>query len=86
MNVLFTEAAWKDFEWFLDNDKRLADRTRKLLKAIIQNPEYGIGKPEKLRFQLAGYWSRRINHEHRLVYRVEGNNIIVLSCRYHYES
>ena len=86
MNVLFTEAAWKDFEWFLDNDKKLAQRIRKLLKDIIRNPEEGIGKPEKLRFHLAGYSSRRINQEHRLIYRIEGDKIIVLSCRYHYES
>jgi toxin YoeB len=67
MNILFTQAAWKDFEWFLDSDKRTAMCIRKLLKDIIRNPEEGIGKPEKLRFQLAGYWSRRITQEHRLV-------------------
>lgn len=86
MNILFTEAAWKDFEWLLDNEKKLAQRIRKLLKDITGNPEEGIGKPERLKFQLAGYWSRRIDQEHRLVYKVEGNTILVLSCRYHYES
>lgn len=86
MNILFTEAAWKDFEWLLDNEKKLAQRIRKLLKDIAGKPEEGIGKPERLKFQLAGYWSRRIDQEHRLVYKVEGNTILVLSCRYHYES
>ncbi|MFZ0930709.1 MAG: Txe/YoeB family addiction module toxin [Syntrophobacteraceae bacterium] len=86
MNILFTQVAWKDFEWFLDNDKQIATRIRKLLKDVIRDPEEGIGKPEKLKFQLSGYWSRRINQEHRLVYKVEGENIIVLSCRYHYDS
>ena len=86
MNILFTQAAWKDFEWFLDNDKQIATRIRKLLKDVIRDPEGGVGKPEKLKFQLPGYWSRRINQEHRLVYEVEGENIIVLSCRYHYDS
>jgi toxin YoeB len=84
MNIQFTEVAWKDFEWFLDNDKRLAQRIRKLLKDIIRDPEGGIGKPEKLKFQLTGCNSRRINQEHRLVYRVEKDRIMVLSCRYHY--
>ncbi|OIQ02239.1 MAG: toxin YoeB [Syntrophobacteraceae bacterium CG2_30_61_12] len=85
MNILFSGAARRDFEWFLDNDKKLAQRIRRLLKDIIRNPEEGIGKPEKLKFQLAGYSSRRINQEHRLIYRVEGDDVIVLSCRYHYE-
>jgi len=85
MNILFTQAAWKDFEWFLDNDKQMALRIRKLLKDITRNPEGGAGTPEKLRFQLSGYWSRRINQEHRLVYKIEGDRIIVLSCRYHYD-
>ncbi len=85
MNIRFTQAAWQDFEWFLDNDKRIAQRIRKLLQEIIRNPEEGVGKPEKLRFQLAGCWSRRITQEHRLVYKVKGDDIIVLSCRYHYE-
>jgi toxin YoeB len=86
MNILFTQVAWKDFEWFLDNDKHIATRIRKLLKDVIRNPEGGIGKLEKLKFQLSGYCSRRINQEHRLVYKVEGENVIVLSCRYHYDS
>ncbi|MGC8492546.1 MAG: Txe/YoeB family addiction module toxin [Syntrophobacteraceae bacterium] len=85
MNIRFTQAAWQDFEWFLDNDKRIAQRIRRLLQEIIRNPEEGVGKPEKLRFQLAGCWSRRITQEHRLVYKVNGDDIIVLSCRYHYE-
>ena len=85
MKILFTEEAWKDFEWFLDNDKRLAKRIRQLLKDIKRSPEDGIGKPEPLKFQLSGYWSRRINKEHRLVYKVQKDTILVLTCRYHYE-
>ncbi|WP_435051684.1 Txe/YoeB family addiction module toxin [Desulfoferrobacter suflitae] len=84
MKIQSTEAAWQDFEWFLDNDKQVAVRIRKLLRDIIRHPKEGIGKPERLEFQLSGCWSRRINQEHRLVYRVEGNSIIVVSCRYHY--
>jgi len=69
----------------LDNDKQTAVRIRRLLKDIIRNPEEGIGKPEKLRFQLSGFWSRRISQEHRLIYKIDSDSIIVLSCRYHYD-
>jgi toxin YoeB len=72
MIIQFSKTAWKDFEWFLDNDKQLAKRIRMLLKDILRDaPGEGIGKPEKLKFDLAGCWSRRINDEHRLVYKTE---------------
>ena len=85
MKIQFTEEAWKDFEWFLERDKRIIKRIRDLLKDISRHPNEGIGKPERLRFQLSGYWSRRITKEHRLVYKVDKDVIIVISCRYHYE-
>lgn len=85
MKIQFTQEAWKDFEWFLDKDNRMVKRIRELLKDIFRHPEEGIGKPERLKFQLAGCWSRRINKEHRLVYKVKKNCITVISCRYHYE-
>lgn len=85
MKIQFTEEAWKDFEWFLDRDKRIVKRIRDLLKDIVRHPGEGIGKPERLRFQLSGYWSRRITKEHRLVYKVDKEVIIAISCRYHYE-
>ena len=85
MKIQFTQEAWKDFEWFLDKDKRMVRRIRELLKDIFRHPEEGIGKPERLKFQLAGCWSRRISKEHRLVYKVEKNCITIISCRYHYE-
>ena len=84
MNIQFTQEAWKDFEWFLDKDMRLAKRIRELLKDVLRHPEEGIGKPERLKFQLTGSWSRRISKEHRLVYKIEQNSIVVISCRYHY--
>ena len=83
--IQFTEEAWRDFEWFLERDKRIIKRIRDLLKDIARHPNEGIGKPERLRFQLSGYWSRRITKEHRLVYKVDEEVIIVISCRYHYE-
>ena len=85
MKVQFTEEAWQDFEWFLDRDKRIVKRIRELVKDIVRDPEEGIGKPEKLRFQLSGCWSRRITNEHRLVYKVDKDVIIIISCRYHYD-
>ncbi|MBI9082588.1 MAG: Txe/YoeB family addiction module toxin [Desulfobacterales bacterium] len=85
MKIQFTEEAWKDFEWFLDKDKRIVKRIRELLKDIGRHPEEGIGKPERLKFQLSGYWSRRITKEHRLVYQIDKNILTVISCRYHYE-
>lgn len=85
MKIQFTEEAWKDFEWFLDKDKRIVKRIRELLKDIGRHPEEGIGKPEWLRFQLSGCWSRRITKEHRLVYKVDKDVVVVISCRYHYE-
>ena len=85
MKIQFTEEAWKDFEWFLDKDKRIVKRIRELLKEIGRHPEEGIGKPERLKFQLSGCWSRRITKEHRLVYKVDKDTVTVISCRYHYE-
>ena len=85
MKIQFTEEAWKDFGWFLDKDKRIIKRIRELLKDIGRHPEEGIGKPERLRFQLSGCWSRRITNEHRMVYTVDKDVVIVISCRYHYE-
>jgi len=85
MKIQFTEEAWKDFEWFIDKDKRIVKRIRQLLKDIGRHPQEGIGKPEPLRYQLSGCWSRRITKEHRLVYKVDQQTIIIISCRYHYE-
>lgn len=85
MKIQFTVEAWKDFEWFLDNDKQIVKRIRELFKDILRHSQEGIGKPERLKFQLAGCWSRRITKEHRLVYQIEKDAIIVISCRYHYE-
>jgi toxin YoeB len=85
MKIQFTRESWKDFEWFLDNDRHIVKRIRELLKDILRHPQEGIGKPERLKFQLDGYWSRRITKEHRLIYQIEKDGIIVISCRYHYE-
>jgi toxin YoeB len=84
MNVTFTPTALDDLRYWLKTDKRQAERVLALLEEIRRTPFEGTGKPEPLRFQLAGCWSRRIDREHRLVYHVEEAEIVVLACRYHY--
>jgi toxin YoeB len=84
MNVTFTPTALDDLRYWLKTDKKLADRILSLLEETRRTPFDGTGKPEPLRFQLAGCWSRRIDREHRLVYQVEENEIVVIACRYHY--
>ncbi len=84
MNVTFTPTALDDLRYWLKTDKRLAERVLALLEEMRRTPFEGTGKPEPLRFQLAGCWSRRIDREHRLVYQVEETEIVVIACRYHY--
>jgi toxin YoeB len=84
MNVTFTPTALDDLRYWLKTDKRQAERVLALLEEIRRTPFEGTGKPEPLRFQLAGCWSRRIDREHRLVYQVEDAEIVVIACRYHY--
>lgn len=89
MRVEFTPNGWADFCYWLDADKGKADRIRELITDIRRDPFKGLGKPEALRHQFAGFWSRRIDAEHRLVYAVSGGKddrrVTVLSCRYHYD-
>lgn len=75
----------EDLAWFIKNDRKTALRTLELVEAILADPFQGIGKPEPLRFELAGCWSRRITQEHRLVYRVTAERIDFLQARYRYE-
>jgi len=84
MNVLFTPEAWEDYLWFQKNDKEGLKRINSLIRNIVRTPFEGIGKPEPLRHHLSGFWSRRITDEHRLVYAVEGEQVQIVQCRYHY--
>lgn len=84
MNLLFLEDAWEDYQYWLQTDKITLKKINQLIKECIRTSYSGIGKPEPLKFDLTGTWSRRINHEHRLVYKVEDKNLIILQCRYHY--
>ena len=84
MKISFTEAAWDNYLWLQQNDKKLLKRVNLLVKDILRNPFDGIGKPEPLKANLSGYWSRRIDSEHRLVYSVSTGEVIIISCRFHY--
>ena len=86
MILRFTDEAWEDLEYWKTHDQQKASRIKKLLTNIMETPFAGIGKPEALKYDLQGYWSRRINHEHRLVYTINDDVIIVVACtcRYHY--
>ena len=78
MKIIFSQAANYDLEYFAKKDKRVLIRIRDLLRNIENSPYQGIGKPEPLRYKLSGYWSRRINKKHRLVYKVENNSIKIM--------
>ena len=85
MNKLFTENGWEDYMYWQLTDKKMVKKIKSIIKDIERNPYEGIGKPEPLRFDLAGLWSRRINSEHRLIYKIEGNSMFILACRHHYD-
>lgn len=84
MRYVFTQQAWDDYQWWVKSDKRVLRRVNELIKATARDPFEGIGKPEPLRHQLQGYWSRRISGEHRLVYTVSEDELIIVACRFHY--
>ena len=84
MNVTLTPTALDDLRYWLKTDKRQSERILALFEEIRRTPFEGTGKPEPLRFQLAGCWSRRIDREHRLVYQVKETEIVVIACRYQY--
>lgn len=84
MKLIFSEHAWEDYLYWQRTDKRILARINKLIKEIQQSPFEGIGKPEPLKHALSGYWSRRINEEHRIVYKVESESLLIGQLRYHY--
>lgn len=84
VNILFTPEAWEDYLWFQQNDKAGLKRINLLIKDAQRSPFEGIGKPEPLKHNLSGFWSRRISEEHRLVYTVDGGALQLVQCRYHY--
>jgi toxin YoeB len=84
MNLLFTEESWEEYLFWQKEDKKILKRINRLIKDIRRHPFSGIGKPEPLKYQLQGCWSRRISDEHRLVYELAEDAVKIISCRYHY--
>lgn len=82
--ICFESAAWEDYLYWQKTDKAVLKRLNSLITEAVRTPFEGMGKPEALRFDLSGYWSRRVNHEHRLVYKVTDTEIIIAQCRMHY--
>ena len=85
MKFIFNELSWEDYLFWQKNDKQKLKRINELLKDISRKPYEVIGKPEPLKFNYAGFWSRRIDEEHRLIYRVIDDEIQIAKCRFHYD-
>ncbi len=84
MKLVFAELAWEDYLYWQKQDRKMVDRINKLIEATARDPFTGIGKPEPLKHAFAGFWSRRINDEHRMVYRVTGDQLEIAQLRFSY--
>lgn len=84
MRLIFAPEAWEDYLYWQETDKKAVCRIHALIKDAVRNPFTGIGKPEPLRYALSGFWSRRITEEHRMVYKIEKNDLMIAQLRYHY--
>ncbi len=84
MRIIFSSRAWEEYQYWQATDRRVLKRVNELIKHVCREPFRGPGKPEPLRHALSAYWSRRINEEHRLVYKVEGDAVYIVQVRYHY--
>jgi len=85
MRYIFVDESWEDYLYWQKTDLKMLKRINLLLKEIPRTPFSGTGKPEPLKYKYKGFWSRRINNEHRLIYQVKGNDILIAKCRYHYD-
>lgn len=85
MKYVFVDESWEDYLYWQKNDKQKLKRINELIKDIARNPFEGIGKPEALRFKYSGFWSKRIDEEHRLIYRIVEDEIQIVKCRFHYD-
>ncbi len=84
MELSWDANAWEDYLYWQKTDKQILKRINELIKDCLRQPFTGIGKPEPLKDNLRGYWSRRINEEHRLIYMAGGNRLFMIQCRHHY--
>lgn len=85
MSKVFADTGWEDYLYWQTEDKKTLKKINQLINDIARNGNEGLGKPEPLSGNLSGFWSRRINDKDRLIYRIDGGNIYILACRYHYE-
>ncbi len=84
MKLIFSDEAWEDYLYWQKQDKRMVERINKLIGEVKREPFAGIGKPEPLKHALSGFWSRRSDDEHRMVYRIEGGTLLLAQLRFHY--
>jgi toxin YoeB len=84
VKLIFADEAWDDYLYWQKQDKRMVERINKLIGETQREPYSGVGKPEALKHALSGFWSRRITDEHRMVYRVEGDGMLIAQLRFHY--
>ncbi len=85
MKFIFVDESWEDYLYWQKTDKKNLKRINELLKDIARNPFKGIGKPEPLKYKYKGFWARRIDKEHRLIYKVKSDEILIAKCRFHYD-
>ncbi|MFW5756152.1 MAG: Txe/YoeB family addiction module toxin [Tangfeifania sp.] len=85
MKYIFVDESWEDYIYWQKNNKRMLNKINQLLKDISRTPFSGLGKPEPLKYKYQGFWSRKINDEHRLIYKVTNDEIHIAKCRFHYE-
>ncbi len=84
MKLIFADGAWDDYLSWQKQDRKMVERINKLIAEVARDPFAGVGKPEPLKHALSGYWSRRTNDEHRMVYKIEGRSLLLAQLRYHY--
>lgn len=84
MVIAWTKEGWEDYLYWQTHNKQLIKRINALIKETLRTPFEGLGKPEPLKHELSGAWSRRIDQEHRLIYKVDNETIIIIQCRFHY--
>ncbi|QSE95913.1 Txe/YoeB family addiction module toxin [Fulvivirga lutea] len=85
MKYIFVDESWEDYLYWQKTDKKILKRINNLIKDIARNPFDGIGKPEPLKYKYSGFWSRRIDGEHRLIYQVKDDEVYIVKCRFHYD-
>ena len=85
MKIIFSKNSWEDYLSWQKEDRKMLKRINLLIKEIQRSPFHGVGNPESLKYDLAGFWSRRIDREHRLVYQIFDNELLIYSCKYHYD-